>query len=174
MNFYAVPGSTVDVYSLLSFSQFHSSDFPEALSTSSHRKDKGKKNIWEMNKESVVGNKSFSRTCLQHLSLLSSFPPSLWAKRSTHYHCVPDKASQVSSDWWNRGAFTLKNSHRSSSHGSSKVASRSRVVTRSWVWWCRGHLRKVAFLLNSCIISQHIPHAHRVSKGVSIGNKLIF
>lgn len=51
-------------------------------------------------------------------------------------------------------------------------------------WWCgaecggafrcRGHLKKVAFLLNSCIIFQHIPHAHRVSKGVSVGNKMIF
>lgn len=62
----------------------------------------------------------------------------LWAKRTTpcHSHCVPDKANQGSSGWWKEQAFTVKSGHMNSSHSSCKVASRSRVVTWSWVWWC--------------------------------------
>lgn len=175
----------MDVYFLLSFtfvwSQFNSSDFPEALSTSPHRKNKGKKNIWEIKKKSIVGNKSFSRTCLQHLSLLfCSSPPSLQAKRGTcyHSHCVSDKANQVkSAQAVKQGGFHTEKWSQELLPSSSKVASRSRVVTWSWVWCvfqCRGLLRKVAFLLNSCIISQHVLHAHRVSKRGSVGNKMMF
>lgn len=172
----------MDVYFLLSFtfvwSQFNSSDFTEALSTSPHKKDKGKESICKM-KESMVGNKSFSRTCLQHLSLLSSFPPSLWAKRTTVIIPIVLQTKQTK----------LAQAGETSRLSHWKVVKWTPPTAAvKWLpgvgWWrgaecggafrCRGHLKKVAFLLNSYIIFQHIPHAHRVSKGVSVGNKMIF
>lgn len=77
---YAVPGSVIDVYFLLSFtfvrSQFNSSDFPEVLSTSSHREDKGKKEHLG-NEEGERSGKQVLLKDLPAASLTSLFVPSL-------------------------------------------------------------------------------------------------